>query len=720
MSPSLLCSVASLMALLAAPAQLEQTVPKNHPFMNRRLPAEERITNLISLMNLKEKLGCLGRADLTRLGVRWVPSVEGLHGLAQDGPANWLPKKRVPTTIFPQSYGLGATWDPGLIEEVGRIEGYECRWIWQNKELKQGAILAFTPNADLGRDPRWGRTEECFGEDPCLVGELSAAFVRGIQSEKKGYWQCASLMKHFLANSNEDTRETSSSNFDARQFREYYSVGFRRGFEAGSRAYMTAYNAYNGIPCTIHPFIKNVTVKDWGMDGIVCTDGGAYRLLMTAHKHTDDPGVAAADCIKAGITRFLDDYMKGVESALERGLITEADLEEPIRKNLRVQLKLGALDGPKTSDPYAKIGEGDAPWLSDSHKAAALLATQKSIVLLKNEAATLPLNREKVKKIAVIGQRAGEVLLDWYSGKSAYAITPLKGIKAKVGSKVRVSYSQGGPEAIQLAKDADVAIVVVGNHPIGGEKQGWAKVEKDSYGREAVDRKSLVLEDEDLVKEVFSANPRTILVLQSSFPYAINWSQAHLPAILHLTHCSQETGTALADVLFGDFNPGGRLTQTWPRSLKDLPDLLDYDLRNGHTYLYSKADPLYPFGFGLSYSAFEYRRLEGPSEVGKDGMISLSVTVANKSERDGDEVVQAYVSLPDSKVYRPIKQLKAFKRLTIKGGGRAKVKLVIPIKDLAYWDEASCSWIVEPGRVMISVGPNSADAALKTVVRVKG
>lgn len=665
-------------------------------------------------------MSCLGSGKLTRLGVRWVESVEGLHGLAQDGPANWLPKNRVRTTIFPQSYGLGSTWDPSLLELVGRIVGHECRYVWQNKELKQGGLVAFTPNADLGRDPRWGRTEECFGEDPHVVGELASAVVRGIQSEKKGYWQCASLMKHFLANSNEETRYHSSSNFDSRQLREYYSVGFRKGFEAGGRAYMTAYNAYNGIPCTIHPFIRNITVKEWGMDGIVCTDGGAYRLLMTAHKHTDDPGIAAADCLKAGITRYLDDYLAGVKNAFSRGLITDADIDEAIRRNLRVQLKLGALDGPKTADPYASIGEGPAPWLSAPHKQAALKVTRKSIVLLKNDSQTLPLRRSKIKKIAVIGQRAGEVLLDWYSGKPAYAVTPLKGIKAKAGPRVKVTYSRGGAAAVRLAKEADVAVVVLGNHPQGGEQQEWAQVQKASYGREAVDRQSLDLEDEEVVKEIYAANPRTILVLQSSFPYAINWSQQHLPAILHITHCSQETGSALADVLFGDYNPGGKLTQTWPTSIKDLPDLLEYDLTKGHTYLYSKAKPLYPFGYGLSFTTFKFEKVEADSTaLGPDDTIHLTVTLANTGSRLGDEVVQAYVGLPDSRVYRPIKQLKAFKRVTVKAKGRVKVRLAIPVKELAYWDEASHAWVVEPGRAVISVGPSSAKASLVTEVQIR-
>jgi beta-glucosidase len=228
------------------------------------------------------------------------------------------------------------------------------------------------------------------------------------------------------------------------------------------------------------------------------------------------------------------------------------------------------------------------------------------------------------------------------------------------------------------------------------------------------------LEDEQVVKEIHGANPRTILVLQSSFPYAINWSQQHLPAILHITHCSQETGSALADVLFGDYNPGGKLTQTWPKSIKDLPDLLEYDLTQGHTYLYSKAEPLYPFGYGLSFTTFKFEKVEVASaELGPDDTIHLTVTLANTGSCLGDEVVQAYVGLPDSRVYRPIKQLRAFKRVTVKARGRVKVRLAIPVKELAYWDEASRAWVVEPGRAVISVGPSSAEASLVTEVQIR-
>ena len=257
--------------------------------------------------------------------------------------------------------------------------------------------------------------------------------------------------------------------------------------------------------------------------------------------------------------------------------------------------------------PYSSIGISDTtdPWLSEEHKAAAREVTQKTIVLLKNSKNALPLDKEKLKSLAVIGPRADEVLLDWYSGTPPYTVTALAGIKNKVGSAIEVKYAKDNTDgaAVALAQNAEAAIVVVGNHPYcdGAE---WGECITPSDGREAVDRKAIILEQEELIKAVYNANPNTIVVLMSSFPYAINWTQENVPAILHLTHSSQELGNALADVLFGDVAPGGRLVQTWPKSIDQLPPILDYDIRNGRTYMYSTVEPLYPFGYGLKLHHF--------------------------------------------------------------------------------------------------------------------
>lgn len=686
-----------------------------YPFQNPDLPAEERITNLLSLMTLDEKIECLGtNPSVPRLGVKGAGHMEGIHGLAVGGPAKWGRDAPVPTTTFPQGYGLGETWDADIIRQAASIEGYEARYIFQTEKYaaSRSGLVIRSPNADLGRDPRWGRTEECYGEDAYLNGTLAAAFVRGLQGDHPKYWQAASLLKHFLANSNENTRASSSSDFDERLFREYYSVPFRMGIvEGGARAFMASYNAVNGTPMHVNPILKDVAVGEWGEDGIICTDGGGMRLLVTGHKRFPDFAHASAAVIKSGIGQFLDDYRAPVRDALKENLLTGDDIDKVLGNTFRVMLRLGQLDPPALV-PYAKIKDTGEPWLTEKHKALARLVTQKSIVLLKNERDQLPLDRRALKSIAVIGPRADEVLLDWYSGTPPYTITPLEGIKNKVGPGVEVRYaaSNEGGEAVRAARASDVAIVVVGNHPTCAA--GWEQCPVASDGKEAVDRRSITLEQEELIKKVFEANPKTIVVLRASFPYAINWTQAHVPAILHLTNNSQEEGNALADVLFGDYNPAGKLVQTWPRSIEQLPPLMDYDIRHGRTYMYFRGEPLYPFGYGLSYTTFAYTNLRASATMSAEGSLSVSVDVKNTGTRAGEEVVQMYVKHLGSSVARPRKELKGFARVALKPGELKTVRLQLKGEQLAYWDASQHRFVVEAGRVQLIIGSSSADVKL--------
>ncbi|MGB7583109.1 MAG: glycoside hydrolase family 3 C-terminal domain-containing protein, partial [Sedimentisphaerales bacterium] len=613
-----------------------------YPFEDPNLPIEDRVNNIVSLMTLEEKISCLSTdPNVLRLGIKGSRHIEGLHGVALGGPGGWGRDNPVPTTQFPQAIGMAETWDTDIIKQAGEIEGYEARYTFQ--KLNRGALVVRAPNADLGRDPRWGRTEECYGEDPYFNGTLVVAFVKGLQGDNPKYWQTAALMKHFLANSNENGRGKSSSNFNERLLREYYSVPFRMGVvEGGSRAYMASYNAYNGIPCTVQPILKDITIKEWGQDGIICTDGGAYKNLVTQHRYYLEMDMAAAACIKAGINQFLDRYRDGVNDALKNKLLTEADIDNVIKGNYRVMIRLGLLD-PPDNNPYAKIGRTDAqdPWLTDKHKQFARLITQKSIVLLKNTNNLLPLDKDKLKSVAVIGPRADEVLLDWYSGTPPYTVSPYEGIKNKLSGRatVQLAIDDTNNAAVNLAKQSDVVIVCVGNHPTCDANFG--NCPNPGEGKEAIDRKIITLSQEELIKKVYRANPNTVVVLISSFPYAITWTQHNVPAIIHMTHNSQELGNALADVLFGDYNPAGRLVQTWPRSLDQLPPMMDYDIRDGRTYMYFKGEPLYPFGYGLSYTTFKYTNMRTSSDsISENGRITVSVDITNTGSLPGDEVVQ--------------------------------------------------------------------------------
>src|SRR5512139_4092282 len=493
-----------LAAVILAPARLSSQGAADYPFRNPALGDEARITDLISRMTLAEKIECMGiRASVPRLGVVGSPHIEGYHGVAQGGPSNWGQRNPTATTQFPQAYGLGATWDPDLVRRVAAQEALEARYLFQSPKYNRSGLIVRAPNADLARDPRWGRTEETYGEDPFLVGTLAAAFSRGLQGDDPRYWTTAALLKHFLANSNEDGRNSSSSDFDERLWREYYAWPFERGVkDGGSRALMAAYNAVNGTPAHVHPMLRQIVMGEWGVDGILCTDGGGLRLLVSDHKAFPDLPTAAAACIKAGINHFLDRHKEAVTEALKRGLVTEQDLDAALRGVFRVSLRLGLLDPPERV-PYSRIGAPDdpEPWAQAETRALVREVTRKSIVLLKNSAGLLPLDRKKVRSVAVVGPLANSVLLDWYSGTPPYAVSPRAGIERVANpqpfgpSPVGVTWvGDMSDTALQVARGKDAVVVCVGNHPEGNA--GWEIVGSPSEGKEAVDRREIALPPE--------------------------------------------------------------------------------------------------------------------------------------------------------------------------------------------------------------------------------
>ena len=691
----------------------------NDPAVNE----EQRLDDLIARMTLDEKVDALGNnTQVPRLGIQASGSVEGLHGIVLGGPT-YGDRANTPTTGFPQAYGLGETWDTDLLHRVATYISTENRYLFQNAKYRKSGLIMWTPNVDLGRDPRWGRTEECYGEDAFLTSRLAVAFIKGIQGDHPKYWRNASLMKHFLSNSNEYGRTFSSSNYSDKLFREYYAYPFYKGVtEGGSQALMTAYNAYNGTPCIMHPVLRNIVMKEWGLNGTLLTDGGAFRLLLSDHKRFDnDRAAAAAACIKAGITKFLDEYKDAVYEALHRKLISVEDIEKAIRGNLRISLKLGLLDHAE-DNPYAAIGVTDtiAPWSKPETKALVREATLKSIVLLKNQDHLLPLDRHKIKKIAVIGQRATEVLQDWYAGKPFYTVNVLDAIREEVGNDIEVRYVKTNrmDSARTVAAWADVAIVCVGNHPTCDA--GWEQAPVISEGKEAVDRQSLQLDQEDLLLQVAQTNPNTIGVLISSFPYAINRANQTVPALLHLTQCSQELGHAVSDVIFGHYNPAGRLTQTWVKNITDLPHMMDYDITHGRTYMYFKEKPLYPFGYGLSYTRFNYSGTTLNDRVIERGdTLRVCFNLKNSGDMDGDEVVQLYVSARKHTDKDPIKQLKAFQRISLRKGETKKVELTVPYTELQVWDEKQNRFILPDKEMTLEIGASSSDIRLRTTFRTE-
>ena len=706
-----------------------------YPFQDPALSDDQRIANVLSLMTPQEKIDLLGKTlNFPRLGIHGSGAIdtipgssgqfEGLHGLAVGGSNHWQRRALgnpgpfggasiIPTTQFPQPAGLGETWDPSLLQKAAAEEGHEARYIFQS--FDRGGLIIRAPNADLARDPRWGRWEESYGEDPILTGTMAVAFVRGLQGNDPKEWETASLVKHFLANSNEDGRSGSSSNFDDRLLHEYYAVPFRMTVkEGGADAIMTAYNAYNGIPMAASPLLRSLLMKRWGFNGMIDTDRGAITFMVTRHKYSPDMATAVASAIHAGVNQFLNEYASATQEALQRHLITETDIDHNLQGVLRVMLRLGFLDAspPAKYAPINAKHEPVAPWDTPAVKALALRITQESIVLLKNRRSLLPLNAATIHSIAVIGPLANTIYLDGYSGTPPFAITPLQGIQHRAGQNIKINSSDDESQAVELARSSDVAIVIVGNRTMCHKKTDTLPCPDPTEGQEGIDRKELSLKpsQEQLIRNVAAANPRTIVVLISSFPYTITWEAQHVPAIVRMTNNSEEEGNALASVLFGDYNPGGHLAATWPQSIDQLPPMMDYNIRDGRTYMYFHGKPLFPFGYGLTYTKFAYSKPQVDIRSISSGQTAtLSVPIKNTGARDGDEVVQMYVHYLNSHVPMPNLALKGFERIHLASGQSTTVHLPLAAKALMYWNSGKQQWSMETGTVEIKIGSSSQD-----------
>jgi beta-glucosidase len=715
--------------------QVDQWHLQHHPFDDPSLSTEKRIDNLLSLMTIDEKIDCLGtQTGVPRLGVPNIGSSEGIHGVVQREPR--FGREPIPTTQFPQPPGMGESWDPDMVREAAGVEGYEARFISQTPKYNRQILMQWGPQSDLDRDPRWGRSEEVYGEDPFLNGTMATAFVRGLQGDDPKYWQAAALLKHFLANENEDQRNSSSSNFDERLFWEYYSVPFRMAFlDGGAKAVMASYNGWNGTPMALNPILRSIVIDKWGVD-VVSSDGGAVKLLVTPRHLFSNQESAVVACLKAGINQYLDVYRDELHAALKDGSIVEVDIDNALRPKFRIELKLGLLDPPDMV-PYTSIRDSPEPWTTEKDRAVSRKMALESVVLLKNEDHFLPLDQSTIKSIAVIGPLADVVHWDWYGGTPPYAITPLKGIQDEVGSEVKVNFApydtpDGEDAAMKAASESDVAVVVVGNNPTCGDQaHQWynSPIEGGgitlpctvpSDGREGRDRETIDLYQEQIIKQVMVKNPKTVVILVSSFPFDINWTEANVPAILQMAQSSEDEGTALAKVLFGKYNPGGHLAETWPESADQLPPRMNYNIRDGYTYMYFNGKPLYPFGFGLSYTTFKFSNIKSTSErLAKDGSVTVSVEVSNTGDRAGDEVVQLYVKHLHSAVPRPRQELEGFKRVSIDAGQTKRVEIPLPASQLAYWDVKTEAFHLEKGPVSLMLGDSSADLPVATTIHVQ-
>ena len=646
----------------------------------------------------------------TRLGIPAILHDEILHGHMAKG-----------STSFPQPIALATTWDPEFITKVFTAGALETR--------ARGSHQVLGPNLDLARDARWGRTEETYGEDPYLTSRMAVAIVKALQGPGPGISQdhVIATAKHFAAHGQpESGTNIGPANFSERVLREYFLPSFKAAvMEAGIMSVMPSYNEIDGVPSHANKWLlQKILREEWGFKGHVVSDYYAIPQMMDLHKIAADKPATAKLAIESGVDTELPDpdSFPNLLQLAKDGQVSEATINQAVARNLRAKFLLGLFE-----NPYVDVERAARVTNSSEHRALAAEAARRSITLLKNANNLLPLNRNSLKSIAVIGPNAAQVHLGGYSDNPGRGVSVLQGIKDKLGNSVKVVYAEGCKitkeggdwfadtaqlndpaddqrliaEAVAVAKTADVALLVLGGNE-DTNKEGWA----DNH---LGDRDSLELvgRQNDLVKAILETGKPTVVLLINSGPLSVNYIAENVPAILEGFYLGQETGVGVADVLFGDYNPSGKLTISFPRSVGQLP--LYYNLkptaRRG--YLFANKEPLFPFGFGLSYTTFSYSNLKiSPEKIGVGDKANVSVTVSNKGNVAGDEIVQLYIRDLVSSVTRPIKELKDFKRISLGPGESKTVEFVITPDKLSFLD-LNMKNVVEPGWFDIMVGTSS-------------
>lgn len=827
-------------------------------FKNTDLPIEQRVNDLVSRMTVDEKISQLMDSSpaIERLDVpeyNWWN--ESLHGVARAGYA----------TVFPQSISIASSWDRQLIFDVANVISDEAR-AKHHEYLRRGqhgmyqGLTFWSPNVNIFRDPRWGRGHETYGEDPYLTAQLGLNYVNGLQGTNEKYFKVIATAKHYAVHSGpEPSRHQFNAETSDIDLYETYLPAFRTLVKEGHvYSVMGAYNRFRGESASASPFLFNILRKDWGFNGYIVSDCGAVTDIWKYHKITNDAASASALAVKVGLDLECGSNYKSLKEALDRKLLTEADIDITLKRLFTARFKLGMFD-PEEIVPYAQI-----PYSvnnNSAHDYLARVASQKSIVLLKNQNHTLPLSKN-IKTVAVIGPNANDVQSLWgnYSGTPSNPITVLKGIQNKLEPNTKILYAKGTDlakgvpemkvipsiylqnengkqgltaeyfdnkewngkplfsriddnidfnwdidtpdprmkigsysvrwtgyiiapktgtynisewskpfmtieieggktsggknnhhprirpqkmeleagkkykievkyqnnygnaiaqllwaepqenllnEAVKVANEADTVVLVLGlNERLEGEEM---KVEADGF--EGGDRTSLDLpsNQEELIKAITATGKPVILVLINGSALSINWANDNVPAILTAGYPGQQGGNAIADVLFGDYNPAGRLPVTYYKSVNQLPDFENYDMK-GRTYRYFDKKPLYPFGFGLSYTKFKYSNLQFPNTISTEKDFEVTVDVTNIGDRDGDEVAELYLKDEKASTPRPIVQLEGFERIHLKKGETKTVRFEITPRQLSLINKKN-QRVVEPGWFTISVGGKQPDGS---------
>ena len=756
--------------LLLSPLRSQQQTP---PYKNPALPVDKRISDLIGRMTLEEKVAQLestwqnhsqdlpreeyfvddkgqldeakarqvlknglgqvtrpsenrGPAEMveftnrlqriarenTRLGIPLMFHEECLHGLAA-----------ADATSYPQAIGLAATWDDALVRRIFDAVAKEAR--------SRSAHECLMPVVDIARDPRWGRTEETYGEDPYLAGRMGVAAVKGLQGDgpTPDANHLYATLKHFAVHSQPEAgANIAPAIYSERTVREYFLPPFEAGIQQGNaQNVMPSYNELDGIPNHSNTWLlRNVLRGEMGFKGTVVSDYFAIEQLISIHHVAANCEQAAKFAITAGVDIELPyaRCYKILPSLVRSGQVPESLINESLAHILRAKFELGLFE-----KPYADAQAATRNAATAQDRELALRAARETITLLKNENNVLPLDATKIKRIAVIGPNAGEPHLGGYSGPPHPAVSVLEGIRNKVAGKAEVVYAEGcriteskpvweedkvipaDPEldkerisaAVDTMSKADVGIVVVGENE-QTSREGWSPTHLGD--RDSLD---LLGRQDELVSRLLATGKPLVVVLLHGRPNSINFIKEHVPAILDGWYLGEEGGTALADVLFGDYNPAGRLPITVPRSVGQLPDYYYQKPSARRPYLFTDNSPLFPFGFGLSYTKFNYGNLRvEPSSIPANGTAKVSIDVTNAGSRAGDEVVQLYIRDEVSSVTRPIKELKGFQRVPLKAGETRTVSFQVGPEALRFYNR-EMKRVVEPGTFKIMVGPNSVD-----------
>jgi beta-glucosidase len=713
-----------ILVLMVPFLQLKAQTP-SYPFQNPALPFDQRVTDLVSRLTLQEKIKLMQNqaTGIPRLGIpayNWWN--ECLHGIARDGLA----------TVFPQAIGMAATWNSALIQRQGDVVSTEGRAKHQ-EHIRKGefgiyqGLTFWTPNINIFRDPRWGRGQETYGEDPFLTSRIGISYVKGLQGNDPKYFKVIATAKHFAVHSGpEPARHSFDATCSKQDLYETYLPAFEALVKEGKvYSLMGAYNRLYGTPCCNSNFLlTDVLRKKWGFKGYVVSDCGAIEDVYRGHKTVPSAKEASALAVLAGCDLTCGTEYNALENAVADRLINMRDIDVSVKRLFLAQFKLGMFD-PASMVSYARIPytENNSP----AHDKLALDVAHQSMVLLKNNG-ELPLSH-KYKKIAVIGPNADdtEVLLGNYNGDPNHPVSVLQGIRNKAGKDVEIIYERGmtscteagGKEslAIAAAEKADAVIFVGGISPrLEGEEMP-VKIE----GFKGGDRTSLNLpkEQEELLKSLKATGKPVIFVLLSGSALSVNWENENLSAILEAWYPGQEGGNAVADVLFGKYNPAGRLPITFYKSVEDLPAFEDYSMK-GRTYKYFEGKVLYPFGHGLSFSTFKYNSAKIITPAIKAGQPTfVEVSITNKSKVAGDEVVQVYATSKSIKAFRPVKALVGFSRVTIPAGKTINVKVSINQFSMRQFDESKDDYTVYPGVYELMIGASSSDIKLTKNLTIK-